>query len=132
MHHMWNVPLFEPLTRKNKDMFLHIYTASWKRFFLIFFLLDLQESISRIHRTIELMYSDKTMVQVSTVSASNKRCFLSLLLKFLDAWKREQVYNYYIQWLEKFHWKIIGFASLLIMHSQMKELQYFTGDVRQI
>lgn len=30
---------------------------------------DLQESISRIHRTIELMYSDKTMVQVSTISA---------------------------------------------------------------
>ena len=29
--------------------------------------LDLQESISRIHRTIELMYSDKSMIQVSWI-----------------------------------------------------------------
>lgn len=57
------------LMREKKDVAMCNYAASWKRASFFIYLLDLQESISRIHRTIELMYSDKTMVQVSTTSA---------------------------------------------------------------
>lgn len=41
---------------------------------------DLQGGIGRIHRTVELMYSDKSMMQVSGTSVQYVRqCFSNLL-----------------------------------------------------
>lgn len=72
MQKMWDVALFEPFMRKNKDVAWHIMQPNRTEFVFLFFFLDLQESISRIHRTIELMYFDKTMIQVSMFSVSDE------------------------------------------------------------
>lgn len=52
--------------KTNSTAKVNIILALTYRLYMVFFPSDLQGSITRIHRTIELMYSDKSMMQVSS------------------------------------------------------------------